>query len=149
MKIYIASMSDDSRLLGFVNQVDDLEGVEITHRWWDEVAAVGSANPADASDFDRRVWAEQDLQGVADADVLVLLWPIGPSVGAFVEYGYALALNKTIILVGDYAPSIFGVLADLHLSGLDNALNTLAFLAKEFEWGQDSLSMTREKLDSI
>lgn len=49
---------------------------------------------------------EVDLRGVQEADVLVLvLEPEVPTVGAWVELGYALALNKPVVayLLGSHA----------------------------------------------
>lgn len=58
--------------------------------------------------------AQNDLAGVHDADVVVLL-PHAYSRGAYVELGYALALNKKIIVVG--GPEYRDLSVFLHASG--------------------------------
>lgn len=70
----------------------ELQSIEVTSRWlkaFDELS---------------HNYAQQDLDDVARADVLVALnlggWEEKGTGGRHVELGYALALNKKIILVG-------------------------------------------------
>lgn len=107
-KIYVASSSRKRELAkNLAEMFEQHFGCEITHRWWDYFEGVTAE--VELPEEQQRRFAENDLLGVARCDVLVIL--VGPEVmrGSFVEYGYALALNKHIVIVGDTAdqPSIF------------------------------------------
>lgn len=83
-------------------------GIEITVNWVDHVHAAGSANRG-LSPQVRRDAAEMDLLGVECADMVVLLVPPDgvPTSGAWVEIGYALALQIPVHAIGDCEASIF------------------------------------------
>lgn len=76
--------------------------IQITHNWWAEVKAVGEANPVNAEYHERVKWASADLRGVADCDLFWMFMPPEgkPSVGCWLELGYALASNKACIVTG-------------------------------------------------
>ncbi len=85
-------------------------GHTVTHAWPELVEEVGEANPLDATDAARRMWAADDLRGVYDADVLWLLMPSEGGFGAAVELGYALAHGIPVVVSGgDVKRSIFTV----------------------------------------
>jgi len=70
----------------------ELRGHEITSRW------------LKAPDEMNDNYAREDLQDVADAEMLLALHPDGwedrGTGGRHVEFGYALALGKQVVLVG-------------------------------------------------
>lgn len=84
--------------------------IVITHRWWEEVEEVGSANPVNASFNQRLSWAKDDLDGVKSADFFWLLFPEHATLsgGCFWEAGYADALDTEMIISGPSIRSIFG-----------------------------------------
>jgi hypothetical protein len=78
-----------------------LPAARVTSSWLDETASEPSA--LDRLDTDpASVWphAQQDLLDVAAADVLVSVTGSGGSGGRHVEFGYAIALRKRLVLVG-------------------------------------------------
>lgn len=101
-------------------------GIRITVDWVVHVRADGSANRG-LSEGQRRAAAEHDLLGVECADIVVLLVPPEgvPTAGAWVEIGYALALQIPVHAIGDCEVSIFTSLCrqwnavDEFLSALD------------------------------
>lgn len=54
---------------------------------------------------DKERWAVDDLQGVADADLIFLILPGGS--GAHTELGAGLILGKRVIIVGEKLHSVF------------------------------------------
>lgn len=100
MRIYLASRWQNRLVLHEQRERLQAYGHEVTSRWLDEEADI---LPAEA--------AQQDLEDIESADALVL-WPdLSLPVtrlygGMFVEFGYALAQGKHLIIVGDH-PCIF------------------------------------------
>ena len=106
-------------------------GHKVTHNW-----AIGPACRYSSADAEI---AATDVIGVRTAQVLLLLWEPG-MLGANVEFGIALGLNKRIIVVGwfnSHAPegaqsgtqgdrNVFYHLPQVvHANTLDDALNVL------------------------
>jgi nucleoside 2-deoxyribosyltransferase len=88
----------------------------------------GTSQEAQAS------YAALDLRDIEQADTLVLLqFPCAdpePSTGRHIEYGYALAKGKAIILVGPRT-SVFHWLPFVqHFSTLDAFLDSLAYVGQ-------------------
>lgn len=111
-KVYVAGGSHEiARCEDAIQALRDL-GHTVVHDWPRMVREVGSANPRDATDDMRQAWAEQDLDGVAEADVLWLLMPEREGFGAAVELGYAIAGGADIVISGPHQRSIFTVYAD-------------------------------------
>lgn len=107
MKIYVAGSSDQlERVEDMMNTLETL-GFTITHDWTTSVRLVGKANPPDASLYARLKWGRDDLAGVSDADVLVLLMPLEGGFGAAVELGYAIAKGIPVYAAGVCSRSIF------------------------------------------
>jgi hypothetical protein len=114
--LYVAGSSAElPRVKSMVAQVEQLNSelahqgdrIEITHRWWDLVEALG-ANPAVDSN-QRRNWAADDLAGVKDCDIFFCLWPSEPtgSGGCMWESGYADAMDCEMVFAGPTTRSIF------------------------------------------
>lgn len=113
MKIYVAASSNEiSRAKFWIQRLRE-HGFHVTSTWPEVVAEVGDANPRDAGDLHRALWAQTDLDQVAHSDVLWFL--VGNSKGAFVEYGYFHAKRtngeaRHLISSGDTKSSIFTAL---------------------------------------
>lgn len=90
----------------------EAKGFRVTLDWVQQIQAVGCPNPVAAPRADRARWSLDDLEAVESADVIWLLAPeIGSGRGAFVEFGYALALAKAVVISGSqHAASIFTAL---------------------------------------
>lgn len=84
-------------------------GFAVTCTWPETVAAVGNANPRDASDTDRRGWSVQDLAEIDDAHAVWFLVPELPATtrGAWFESGYAYSEHKHLVFSGDTKQSVF------------------------------------------
>lgn len=111
LKVYVAASSKQLDRAKAAMQLLRLAGHSIAHDWVTEVEAVGSANPPDATNDERWDWAIDDLAGVKAADVVWFLVPDTEGAGAFVELGYALAIEKPVICSGLYQRSIFTAMA--------------------------------------
>ena len=106
MKVYIASrFSRIHEAEHVVRPALEAAGWTVTSRWHREQASqpIDGAMAHHTAE-ENRFFASRDLEDVDAADALVLLteepescWPRG---ARFVEYGYALAKGKVLILVG-------------------------------------------------
>lgn len=92
MKIYVASPYELIDKARGVSQYLESQGIEVTSRW------------LAGENGDKSLWAQNDLDDVARADLLLALNPEEyrnkGTGGRHVELGYALALGKQIVLVG-------------------------------------------------
>jgi len=122
MTVYVAGASAELDLVsGYMAKLLEA-GVTVTFDWPANIRAVGNANPREASVGSRMQWSEEDLRGVYDAHTFWLLVPAGPTIGAWVEYGYAWALRRRIVVSGDHLKTIFTSLADHAFQTHDEAL---------------------------
>ncbi len=116
MKVYIAGSSQHLDLADRMHQLlTDCLYITLTSAWVESVRKVGAANPVDASFDDRARLANACLHGVAQCDVLWLLYPDHPvvSFGAALEFGAALTDTRITVVSGlDAKRSIFTSLAD-------------------------------------
>jgi hypothetical protein len=93
MKIYVAGASSEiDRAEKWMNACREA-GIEVVSTWPKVIREVGSANPMEASREDRAMWAAVDLGEVAHSSVFWLLLPESTTIGAWIEYGYALFLG--------------------------------------------------------
>lgn len=92
MKFYVASGMKNCELVNYYAKVLKENGWKQTHDW---VANVSD----DVSIEDITEYAKLESQGVADADVVIILLPAGR--GAHIELGMAMALNKKIFLCSE------------------------------------------------
>lgn len=93
MKVYIGAPYP---MIEYAKRVRTLlvrQGMQVTSRWLDGDAGEQSA------------WAQHDLDDVRAADVLLALnpegWENAGTGGRHVELGYAIALGKKVVLVGE------------------------------------------------
>lgn len=105
--VYVAAASAEVSRARHAMRELEIHGYEVTSNWPDVIESVGVANPPGATAFDRRHWSWTCLQQLERASVLWLLMPEAPTVGAFVELGYAIARAKRIVTSGDTRRSIF------------------------------------------
>lgn len=129
MRIYVAGSFKEKVEVQQVQSLLMAEGHEITCDW----------TPKDSSHlagieklhYDREN-AELDLQGVAEADVVVILAHAHQGgVGRWWEAGAAAIKGTPIIIVGDVKDSVFHSLEDVYLvRDVHAAIQTLKQLAK-------------------
>ena len=110
-------MQDRDMAKRICSLITDWLGWECTARWPDEEQT--------ATLEDKKIWSQKDLNDVFIADAIILYNPKGVhgtgSGGRHVEFGYAAALNKKLILIGwpenifHWLPSVerFGTATDL------------------------------------
>ena len=107
--IYLAASGDDmDRAAHWFNHLT-LAGITCTSGWMQAISDNGNvANPRDASREERLKWSDQNLNKIAQADVLwYLVSPTAHGRGGYYESGYATALGKIVIFSGDTLQSIF------------------------------------------
>ena len=94
MKVYLAAPYGCRDYAIRIMRMLELQHIEVTSRWLKDDTETLSDE-----------WARNDLADVARADILIALNPEGwenkGTGGRHVEYGYALALNKIVVLVGE------------------------------------------------
>jgi nucleoside 2-deoxyribosyltransferase len=110
--IYVAGSSKERELVAAYQAALRAAGWMLAHDW------VAQMNACHIPDVDlpieaQRRFAEQDLAGVRRAQVFWLIAPSTPSIGAYVELGYALALQGGPRVVVSGLPSLFTSLADV------------------------------------
>ena len=128
---YVAGASSESqRCASFAAQLE-VRGITITHRWWDDVAAAGSANRG-LTEQQRRDAALGCLRGVAKAMLVYVLMPRegAATIGAWVELGFALrgvaaGSEVSILLVGDRESTVFAELCHASFANEAEALAKL------------------------
>lgn len=89
MKFYVGSGMKNWELVNYYAKLLKENGWEQTHDWVKNISD-------DISKDDMIKYASLESQGVADADVVIMLLPGGR--GAHIELGMAMALNKKIFL---------------------------------------------------
>lgn len=92
VKFYVASGMKNMELVNYYAKVLKENGWEQTHDW---VATVSD----DVSIEDMTEYAKLEQEGVANADVVIVLLPAGR--GAHIELGMAMALHKKVFLCSE------------------------------------------------
>lgn len=114
MNVYVASKFENVKPVqeAYVALKDD--GHKVTHDWTGE-----DASQLDGKELEAYLQgcAERDMQGVLDADALLLINYTGCA-GAYAEFGMALAADKYIVVIDGHHPdkprNIFFHLATVH-----------------------------------
>jgi hypothetical protein len=116
--IYIAAASTEAPDVAVLADRLVRVGWVITHRWWTSFLTGAHVAGADMAveQPTRLAHAEEDISAVLRASVLWLLVPRRTSVGAWVEFGAALAharsaTDKRVIISGEWRGTIFAELA--------------------------------------
>ena len=103
MKVYLAARySLKNQMVEYAHELRSLD-IEVTSRWLEEPHSPTS-QIGDVSEDLMRQYAQIDVEDIHAADTLVFFSvdPTTPTVrgGRHVEFGYALALGKSILVVG-------------------------------------------------
>jgi nucleoside 2-deoxyribosyltransferase len=106
IKVYLAGPYRARTILKDCADELDRIGYTVVCRWLDGDHEGAPDAAADAPVEDRQRWAREDLQDVDACGVLVAftadaVGKAGASGGRHIETGYALARNKTVVLVGE------------------------------------------------
>jgi hypothetical protein len=97
MKIYVAGKYQDKDKVRYIHQLLRGSGHEITCDWTNEVKYPNNAPPED-----KKYYAIDDVRGVKDADLIIVLMTIPYEYkGAWVEFGIALGTDTPIRVIGD------------------------------------------------
>lgn len=97
-RVYVAGSSRELARAAVMRELIERAGFVVTHDWVENIRREGASNPVAATDAQRVEWARECIYAVAGADYLVLLYPVQPTVGAWVELGAALAAGKRVIV---------------------------------------------------
>lgn len=98
MKVYIAAPWGNKSEAKRAADLFEAAGHTITKKWWEHPEVPGYlVNDEDNAELDEQ--AEQDMWGVIDAQVFVLL-NLGKSEGKAVETGFAIMGKGKLFLVG-------------------------------------------------
>lgn len=130
MKVFVSGkIGDENTPSRFMRRLEDL-GYSVTFDW----TRVPHLRPYETNSEQSRTAALLEIQGVAAADVLVLL-SHERGVGMFVELGAALALDKQVIAV---SPTPVRTMFLLHpnvniVSSMEDAIAALNELRKRVE----------------
>ncbi|HEX6239984.1 MAG TPA: hypothetical protein VFZ61_03785 [Polyangiales bacterium] len=111
--VYVAGASRElPRVQRYVELLESSGLVQITHRWFDAVAAWGVGRDAELTLEQQANHAADDLTGVMDAALVWVLWPENHSAGAFIEFGFAYGRAIPLVVSGAKASQcIFSALA--------------------------------------
>lgn len=113
-KIYVAGASSEIVRAERQGRLLRDNGFEVVSTWTQVIRDVGHANPTDATPEEYKLWAGRDLAEVQAADVFWLLLPEANTVGAWIELGFAHAINKLIVMSGQHRPIFTPALARFH-----------------------------------
>ena len=124
MKIYIAAPWIHREDMPNVAKKLEDKGHTITKKWWE----VKEAKEGSGKDYELRTQAEDDVRGVRNAD-LVLVINSAKSEGKALEQGVAIALDKPIVIVGkrgEHSKNVFHYLPIYKwVDDLEGALNVI------------------------
>jgi len=131
LKVYLAARYSLKEQLKVYAAELQAEGIEVTSRWLDEKYSPNT-QMGEVPYSELVMFARTDLQDVEDADVLVFFTEDPENQprrgGRHVEFGYALALGKQILVVGP-VENIFHNLPEIpHYDNFEQVKNTLKTL---------------------
>jgi len=128
LKVYLAARYSSKEQMKVYAEELRAEGIEVTARWLEEKYSPNTGmNEVPYNEL--VMFARTDLQDVEDADVLVFFAedPENQPVrgGRHVEFGYALALGKQILVIGP-VENIFHNLPEIpHYENFEQVKNAL------------------------
>lgn len=122
IRVYVAGSSAEIERVERWSAALVAAGIEVVSSWPQNVRAVGSANPRDASREQRLAWTATCLVEVTTATVVWFLVPGSAAAtrGAWAEIGFARgcshdpARRPRLVFSGDTKQSIFCALGDEH-----------------------------------
>ena len=125
MTVYIAAPGELISDAAGLRSALALEGIKCSARWIDDGVA-----------DDSHTAAQGDLDDIDAADVLVALnpedWRRSGTGGRHVEFGYAVAKGKTIVLVGARTNVFHRLSYVIHVHDLSQAGSVLSRLSAEY-----------------
>ncbi len=125
MRIYVAAPWSCKAFAQSAAEKFEAAGHTITKKWWEHGEVPTYLTDDDSADDELAIQASEDLAGIMDADLFVLL-NIEPSESKCVETGLALAFGTPIIIVGRRS-NLFHYLPDIPtVPDLAAALNWIA-----------------------
>ena len=107
MNIYVAGSSAESESVAALIDVLRAAGNAITYDWPQALASSGLPANEGLTATQANDAARLCEIGVADCDLMIFLTPLTPTVGAWVELGFARAYGVPVVIVGDRPTSIF------------------------------------------
>ena len=120
MKIYVSAPSKDASFLKFVKsqmRLLEAEGHTVTLDWTTQLAGTQTEEQL-------QTMVSADLRAVAEADCVLVLAQLGPTVGCWVEIGAALVLGKPVAWIhGDNERS-----GDSHFFGKSELITNFSSL---------------------
>jgi nucleoside 2-deoxyribosyltransferase len=137
MKLYLAGRYSQKDEIAAIAKRLQFEGFAITSSWLEEPHAPGTTLDQ-LSDTELAQYAQNDLNDIDEADAIVFFSvdPTIPTVrgGRHVEFGYALAKRKAILVVGQ-KENIFHYLKKVirHFETVDELLPWLKGFARAWD----------------
>lgn len=134
MKVYLASRFSNHPYMREVRDILKVHGHEVTSRWIDLhediKAQKHSFTPAfmNESPYQCHMYAKHDLEDIDSAECVVSFSGTGGKGGRHVEFGYGLAQEKIMIIVGD-RENVFHCLDDVRVvKDVEELVDELAWL---------------------
>lgn len=118
VKVYVATAFTQVELARTWMDALRQHGITISHDW-SEFEKENKQGELNQPLEDQYKFSRNDLQGVADADIVWLLSPAAGGTGCWVEYGYALALGKPVIVSGSRRSIFVTQSTAFHVEHLD------------------------------
>ncbi len=109
LKIYVAGKWKERKQVMKIMEMFEARGHIITCDWTKHIAPEGMDWAQDWAQNGNKTYAQEDLEGVRECDVLVAYMP-DPDIcykGAWIEIGIALGLDKKVILIGVDITTVF------------------------------------------
>lgn len=129
MKVYIAAPWVCRAEAGGFQDTLEAAGFEVTSHWIKGHGA-DSCDGFSKTDDELRQEAQQDLDDLERADAFVIFNLKEKSEGKATELGYALAISKPVILVGERSRNVFYWLPDvLQVDNIEEAITVLQTLS--------------------
>jgi hypothetical protein len=100
LRVYVAASSQELRRARIAMQAVTDFAHEVTHDWTAPIEAVRAQGIEEHETPSARQYAEADLCGIERSDVVWMLAPREPTVGFWVELGYAIRARKPIVISG-------------------------------------------------
>lgn len=100
MRVYLAAAFERQQELRAYREALSARGIEVTSRWLDIEGSSQVDGTAECEEDARAVHAQEDLDDVAAADALISFTGTSGRGGRHVEFGFAVATGKRIMLVG-------------------------------------------------
>jgi nucleoside 2-deoxyribosyltransferase len=126
VKIYVAGPFGMKDYIGAFMRRLEHAGHEITHDWTTSEDALQNQSGEALPSRIQRHYADLDLEGVRQANLLWLLLQPHYGAGCFVEFGYALALkDKPLVYISGPVRTIFETLANRRYQTHEDAFEAI------------------------